>query len=273
MNPAVFARNHRKYLEEASKLSPIKPVTFRSATTWIKAAKVLENNSTIPIYFAVIGEGSNIAFKADLIAIQLNPGQTDPETKKFLGFSLHATAKEGLWEKDEKPVSTLYIVKRCRRLRPSFPFSDLVKISNHEPIAPNYRYSYSVVFQRGSEPDVINLLPGELENPEQHWEGATRQVSITTYERSSAARQACLQYHGYDCSICGFNFGSTYGKPGEGFIHVHHLVPLSEINETYKVDPINDLIPLCPNCHAMIHSVKPPLDVEAVKDMLRSNLD
>ena len=31
---------------------------------------------------------------------------------------------------------------------------------------------------------------------------------------------------------------------GEGFIHVHHIKPVSEIGETYQVDPIDDLIPV-----------------------------
>ncbi len=35
---------------------------------------------------------------------------------------------------------------------------------------------------------------------------------------------------------------------GEGFIHVHHLKPLSEVGYEYRVDPIRDLRPVCPNC-------------------------
>ena len=38
-----------------------------------------------------------------------------------------------------------------------------------------------------------------------------------------------------------------------GFIHVHHLRPLSEIRGEYMVDPVADLCPVCPNCHAVIH--------------------
>ena len=271
IRPAVFARNYGKYLEEASKLGPTQLVTFRSATRWTRAANALANHNTIPVYFAVVGEGPYVTFVADLVAIHLNPAPYEPDTKKFLGFSLPSTAQEGLWESYESSVSTLYMVKQCRKLDSAFSITRLVKVSNDEPIAPNYGYSYSVVYQRGNEPDMIKLLPGEVENPDRYWEGATRQVSVTTYERSSAARKACLRQHGYDCWICGFNFGSTYGSLGEGFIHVHHLVPLSDIDEAYKIDPINDLIPLCPNCHAMVHKECPPLEVEIVKGMLHNN--
>jgi len=269
IKPAVFARNHGNYLEEAAQLSPTQLVTFRSATHWTAAATALEVHNTIPVYFAVVGEGPHVAFMADLVAVHLNPYSMDPDTERFLRFSLPSTVKEGLWESYQSSVRSLYMVKRCRKLDSTFPMTELIKVSNDEPIAPNYGYSYSVVYERGHEPDVITLLPGEVENPGQYWEGATRQVSVTTYERSSAAREACLRHYGRDCRICGFNFGSRYGELGEGFIHVHHLVPLSDLDEAYVVDPIKDLIPLCPNCHAMIHIESPSLDVEIVRAMLR----
>lgn len=55
-------------------------------------------------------------------------------------------------------------------------------------------------------------------------------------------------------SVCGFDFGKFYGDEFEGKIHVHHIKSLSEINEEYEVDPINDLKPVCPNCHLALHS-------------------
>jgi putative restriction endonuclease len=68
---------------------------------------------------------------------------------------------------------------------------------------------------------------------------------------------------------CGLNFGKFYGVHGEGFIHVHHIKPLSESGET-KVDPKTDLIPLCPNCHAMVHKKKThTLSLEELKQLLK----
>jgi 5-methylcytosine-specific restriction protein A len=52
-------------------------------------------------------------------------------------------------------------------------------------------------------------------------------------------------------------------------IHVHHIVPVSSIGEKYKVDPINDLIPVCPNCHAVFHLSDPPHTIDEVKAFLR----
>ncbi len=85
-------------------------------------------------------------------------------------------------------------------------------------------------------------------------EGARCSITIDRYERSRSARRACLQANGTTCAICGFDFAEAYGPEFAGIIQVHHIVPLSEINREYQVDPVHDLIPVCPNCHVALHS-------------------
>lgn len=104
----------------------------------------------------------------------------------------------------------------------------------------------------------------EVIAPEQFWEGSVRTISVNAYERDPRARKACLDHHGYSCAVCGFNFEQRYGKLGRGYIHAHHLRPLAEVGEQYEVDPIKDLIPLCPNCHAMVHQKVPALSLTEV---------
>ena len=99
-------------------------------------------------------------------------------------------------------------------------------------------------------------------------EGARRLVYVNSYERSHAAREACKRIHGTSCAACGFDFGAIYGSSYQGYIHVHHLRPLAEIGEEYEVDPKTDLVPVCPNCHAIIHSESPPLSIDAVRKLL-----
>ncbi|WP_175752305.1 HNH endonuclease [Burkholderia anthina] len=70
------------------------------------------------------------------------------------------------------------------------------------------------------------------------------------------------------CVVCAFDFGTKYGALGEGFIHVHHLRPLSQIKEEHEVDPIADLRPVCPNCHAMLHRGSRVLTVEELKQLI-----
>lgn len=109
----------------------------------------------------------------------------------------------------------------------------------------------------------------EVQAPERYWEGALRRISVNAYERDPRARQACLQLHGSFCSICGFDFETTYGEIGKGFIHVHHLRQLSEIGEAYEVDPLRDLMPVCPNCHAMLHKQIPAYSIEELKERIQ----
>ena len=89
--------------------------------------------------------------------------------------------------------------------------------------------------------------------PKNYYEGSVKSVTVNKYERNPEARKKCIEYHGNECSICGLSFEKMYGKVGEGFIHVHHIVPLNTIGKEYEVDYKTDLIPVCPNCHAMLH--------------------
>jgi hypothetical protein len=112
-------------------------------------------------------------------------------------------------------------------------------------------------------------LADEVDEPQLYHEGTVRQISVNAYERDPTARSACIAHYGTDCAICGFSFQEVYGEIGEGFIHVHHLIPLSAIGRDYVVDAINDLRPVCPNCHAVIHLRRPPYSIEEVRHMLR----
>lgn len=81
-------------------------------------------------------------------------------------------------------------------------------------------------------------------------EGGVKKTFSTTYERDPRLRRAALKIHGYSCLACGFNFEDHYGQVGKDFIEVHHMIPLAEGER--ESDP-NNLIPLCSNCHRMIH--------------------
>jgi 5-methylcytosine-specific restriction protein A len=120
-----------------------------------------------------------------------------------------------------------------------------------------------------SDSQPVNFLSEEIDPRGPLVEGAVKLVTVNAYERSAVARAQCLQYHGYSCTICGFNFECAYGAIGKDYIHVHHLVPFSEIKAEYVVDPVKDLVPVCPNCHAMIHSTRPALGVNQLKETLK----
>lgn len=100
-------------------------------------------------------------------------------------------------------------------------------------------------------------------------EGAKKQITVNAYERNPKARKKCIQNYGFKCSVCEFDFEEVYGEIGKEYIHVHHLKSLSEISEEYEVDPINDLRPVCPNCHSMLH--KANYSIEQLKAVLGKN--
>jgi hypothetical protein len=99
-------------------------------------------------------------------------------------------------------------------------------------------------------------------------EGAVKSVLVNAYERNREARRRCIEHYGPVCCVCDFDFGGVYGSAVSGYIHVHHLKALSEIVTEYVVDPIADLRPVCPNCHAVIHSREPQFTINEVREML-----
>lgn len=100
-------------------------------------------------------------------------------------------------------------------------------------------------------------------------EGAQRSGQETGYERSPAARRACLAHHGYRCAACSFDFGQVYGAHGKDYIHVHHLTPLAASGGEHLVDPVKDMRPVCANCHAMLHRSTPPMPIEELQKLLK----
>jgi 5-methylcytosine-specific restriction protein A len=103
-------------------------------------------------------------------------------------------------------------------------------------------------------------------------EGSVKVIGINRYERNAKARKDCIKHFGYTCQVCGFDFKKIYGNIGKNYIQVHHIKPISSIEGEYMVNPIQDLVPICPNCHAMIHIQTPPLSIETLKDLIKNNL-
>ncbi len=104
-------------------------------------------------------------------------------------------------------------------------------------------------------------------------EGAALLALGTRFERSQVNRMRCIHHFGWTCQVCGFDFETAYGALGMSFIEVHHLTPVSEMGGTGIVDPINDLIPVCSNCHCMIHRNQTARSPSEIREALRSARD
>lgn len=122
--------------------------------------------------------------------------------------------------------------------------------------------------------DGIDIIPESqtVSENEEIKEGAVHEVVMNRYERSSKARAACLAAKGYRCVVCGMDFESTYGDIGHKFIHVHHIVPISSIGKEYVVDGERDLVPVCPNCHNMLHRREPPYSIKELRMGLQARM-
>lgn len=118
--------------------------------------------------------------------------------------------------------------------------------------------------------ETTEVTPGES----LHHEGAEVQLDhVTTHERNKEARKECIDYYkslhnGHIvCECCGFDFSKAYYEIGEDFIEVHHLHPVSQRGGDYVVNPKVDLVPLCSNCHSMIHRIGGQGDCMSLEDL------
>ena len=118
----------------------------------------------------------------------------------------------------------------------------------------------------GSEAEILEENEELLQT--EFIEGSVKTTVTNRYERNKDARTECIKHYGAKCYVCGFDFGKVYGEIGEGFIHVHHEVDISLIGNEYKVDPVKDLKPVRPNCHAMLHQKRPAYTVEELKKIM-----
>jgi 5-methylcytosine-specific restriction protein A len=113
--------------------------------------------------------------------------------------------------------------------------------------------------QTADEEDLPKGLP----------EGAVQTIKVNRYERSRLNRTACIALLGDSCKACGIRMVDRYGAVADGLIHVHHTKPVSQLGSGYVIDPAKDLVPLCPNCHAVAHCDDPPLSVLAIRELLK----
>jgi hypothetical protein len=114
-------------------------------------------------------------------------------------------------------------------------------------------------------------LPEEVPSGSAYSEGSVQRILINRYERDPRAREECIRHYGTTCFLCGFDFVAVYGEVMAGFTHVHHLDPLSSVEGDYEVDPIRDLRPVCPNCHAVLHRREPAYSLAEVREFLQAH--
>lgn len=139
----------------------------------------------------------------------------------------------------------------------------------YEAVGNTKIFKRKAIYDRFVEIAMVNIeevFPDEISSEDTLLlEGKTRTVTVNLYERNPIARHQCILHYGCKCFLCDFDFEEKYGKVGNSFIHVHHLVEISSIGSEYSINPIEDLRPVCPNCHSMIHRRKPAYSIDEMK--------
>lgn len=104
-----------------------------------------------------------------------------------------------------------------------------------------------------------------------HTEGARKEMAMERAYRNRDARNECIRIWGAQCQVCGMRFKDYYGDmPGEEFIEVHHLIPISTRDTEYQIDPTQELVPLCSNCHSMIHrGTNGPMSLDELRNIYK----
>ncbi len=72
-----------------------------------------------------------------------------------------------------------------------------------------------------------------------------------------------------ECHACGCVPAEVYGPSGESCMEAHHKVPIEQLQPD-SITLLNDMAMLCASCHRVVHSEKPCLTVEKVKELVMS---
>lgn len=163
---------------------------------------------------------------------------------KGLGRKLRAIEQE-VWN-----LSDSEIVSATRLIRAA-----LLEIE-HEDVA-------KTIVAEAWEPEIVDAAEGALVTRLHRYRERSRRIT-------NAKKKQFIKRHGrLYCEACRFDFVETYGERGSGFIECHHIVPVSTMEPDRKTK-LSELVLVCANCHRMIHSKRPWLEVEQLKALLKS---
>jgi 5-methylcytosine-specific restriction protein A len=233
----LISANGKMY-DHSSSFAHFGSIDWRQGKTKYSVGDIVYIYSTSPI--------QKIRFKCRVTQLNKTSSEIRDDKDYWLNQDEYEKSLNGMFfnlklieEVDSDRLSLAVLLKKGLKAAPQGP----VKLS------PNLELYISSVFLEAND----EYFPETLNNLSDIYEGLKKQVSVNKYERSSIARKKCVEVHGFACKICNFNFEKVYGELGKEFIHVHHITPIHTIGKSYKINYIEDLIPVCPNCHAMLH--------------------
>ncbi len=245
MQPAVFAKNHPEHLKGAADIASTDAaqlVTFRSSKIWVGANRLLERlgRGTVPVLFAVVGDGPVVRYRALLQELKLSPTPGDPRTEDLLRLRPPSTREEDPWRYNTK---TLYVISGCRELKSPVPYGALLKQSDEQPLRADFGYSYALVNVAGSggEPGPPIRVASDIAAPP-----ARIEAVVTRIVRDTSSTRQLKQLHDHRCQICSTRLSLS---ASQAYSEAHHMKPLGRPHS--GPDIAENILVLCPNCHVL----------------------
>ncbi len=257
MDSEAIERGARTYLQRRSKDRRKLAKDFRNAAVFL----VLDDDEVVPLAWAITaldenweaktrsrttGSARRLAERAGLECIEFE----HPDHTSFWELSRH----------------------RCEQLTKDLKVKQMgFSKRGQKPRRQEHNSYYRI------EIGFSGALSAKEAANDPDFEGAARQVTSNRYERKKSLRDACIRHakkshNGHlFCCVCKFDFSRSFGEIGHDFIHIHHKNPLGNQQKEHLVDPIKDLVPVCPNCHAMIHRGGQNRSISKIRELLASN--
>ncbi|MDP3298031.1 MAG: HNH endonuclease [Thermodesulfovibrionia bacterium] len=221
------------------------------------------------------GNSKNIPIGTRFFMVRLG---VEPKGIIGSGYTLSKPFKDKHWERDNDIALYVRIVFHMLKENPSVSLRELqrklpkvkwnpqasgVSIKDQNAI----KWLEDIWEQRTQEEKSTIPIHENTENID-FKEGKRIKYEATRIERKVQAKKICISHYGSSCAVCGVTLSEFYGPIATGLIHVHHLNPISESDSERSVDPITELRPVCPNCHAVIHLKTPPYRIDELQQYI-----
>ena len=181
--------------------------------------------------------------------------------------------------KQEKVVKTEETVKGSKSDKSSSDTSDFDKLfasimgieSDDEEQSPSKEEAVVEEIsemQTEKESAVLKCVEESIVSSDNTKDIITTEENLTNKER---IKKECIDYYGAICDICGFDYGYTYGESYESEIEVHNTTGYKDDKDEIleDSDPIKDLIPICRNCHHILHNSKQAVSIDKLREMIK----
>jgi DNA-binding MarR family transcriptional regulator len=251
------------------------------------AERLFENDLRLPaLYLIKLHNGKiDTSNLSQMLRDILNPSGDDLEILanrnddyfsqivRNLTATVRPFVKNGFIERDPKQGSPLFITEKGRQYLNEHRH-ELQYLLTNDFEYTDVKETLKIIEKRERKVQTFdeNIIISE---------GLKIYNTIGLYERSKKLRDFAIDHftikNKINCHCCSFDFEDFYGTNiGKGFIEIHHVKPIfkfEDVDITSTLEKaIDNLIPVCSNCHRMIHrNWKKPLELQVLREAVAAN--